>query len=94
VTPAEELRAAAAKLRASDHHGSIEGDTTNPALIRLISNLLRAREPLATWLDWAAQMQADGEHVASRLRVKPDEGSYLGLDLAVAVARVINGGAQ
>ncbi|GII63578.1 hypothetical protein Skr01_36630 [Sphaerisporangium krabiense] len=83
MTPAEELRAAAAKLRGTEHHGSIEGDTTNPALVQLIGNLLRAREPLATLLDDAA----------ARLDLFADLGDKAlpTAEFELAVARVING---
>lgn len=126
MTPAEELRAAAAKVRItlppylakatvhlvqsdseaidavawcvmSDHEPYTDcghclvAEMHHEELAALVAWLLPAREQLAAWLDWAAEMQADGERVASRLRVKPDEGSHLGLDPAVAVARAVLG---
>ncbi|MER7206373.1 hypothetical protein ABT340_04840 [Streptosporangium sp. NPDC000239] len=55
MTPVEEIRAAAARLRSTDHHGTINGDTDNEELIRLIGDLLRSRESLAKWLEAAAK---------------------------------------
>jgi hypothetical protein len=54
ITVADELRAAAARLRDAEHHGGITGDCDNPELLSLIVALLEAREPLASWLDLAA----------------------------------------
>jgi hypothetical protein len=73
VTPAEELRAAADTLRAATFTGAM---TATPA----VAALLRARGPLAAWLDsWGlvdlrehAAMQEDARH-------------------ALAIARAING---
>ncbi len=101
LTIPEELRTAAAKLRASDHHGSIEGETTNPALIQLIGNLLRAREPLATWLEETADISRQHERELDYSN-EPDTSYCLdcldeecdGLRMvraALDVARAING---
>lgn len=50
-TPASELRAAAERLRDTGHYGGIAGDCSNPELLSLVAALLRARDPLASWLE-------------------------------------------
>ncbi len=100
LTISQELRTAAAKLRASDHHGSIEGDTTNPALIELIANLLRAREPLAATLEHIADDMDDERAYEASPSLNAEAKEVVFTDrrvlrsdwtAALATARAING---
>jgi len=74
TTPADELRTAAEKLRNAAFRGAM---TATPA----VAALLRAREPLARWLDSWDGADVD-EHAAM-----PDD-----LRHALLIARAINGG--
>lgn len=103
LTIPEELRAAAARLRDTKHHGVIEGDCTNLEIIRLITNLLRARQPLADLLEEAAD---EVETVlAEEVTLGPDDTydkavldhrGEIRADLthALSVARAVNGGSR
>ncbi|MFF8482360.1 hypothetical protein [Streptomyces antibioticus] len=75
MTPADELHAAAAKLRAATFRGAI---TATPAVAALIS----ARKPLALWLENTATSLAANTH--------PGWQEYIAAD-ALAVARAILG---
>ncbi|MGS2645931.1 hypothetical protein [Streptosporangium sp. G12] len=79
MSPAEDLAAAAARLRDTRHYGAIEGLCGNPELLQLIVNLLNARKPLASWLEsWdGIEVREDGP--------MPDDFRY-----ALKVARAIN----
>lgn len=79
MTPDEELRAAATALRTATFRGAM---TATPA----VAALLRAREPLADWLDFHAAM-------GDRLRSLFDGDLPTDEDInhpALAVARTIN----
>lgn len=54
MTPVEELRAAAARLRDDRNCNNHRVDCNSRELLEMIRVLLRAREPLAKWLDDAA----------------------------------------
>ena len=78
TTAADELRTAAAKLRAATFPGAI---TATPTVAALIAT----REPLANWLEnTAASLTA---------RTHPDWQDVVAAD-ALAVARALNGGGQ
>ncbi len=80
MTPADELRAAAAHLRAATLPTAI---TATPAM----ASLLRAREPLAAWLDFHAAM-------GDRMRALFDDDLPTDEDIkhpALAVARALLG---
>lgn len=81
MTPAEELLAAASKLRTAVFRGAM---TATPA----VAALVRAREPLAKWLEeTAAEVRtAEGTEYA----LHPDGGVFGSWDAALAVARAIN----
>lgn len=78
MTPDDELRAAAAHLRAATFRGAM---TATPA----VASLLRAREPLADWLTVEAETWA-GDEVHSRCTPQTCT-----LDAALAVARALLG---
>jgi hypothetical protein len=85
TTPIDELRAAAARLRDDRNCNNFRVDCNSRELLDMIRVLLRAREPLAAWLeheitryDPAADIQvADHSH-----------------EIALAVARAINAAAE
>jgi hypothetical protein len=80
---AQELTAAAARLRDGTRFDGELIDADNPDLLRHCADLFRLRLPLAVWLEsW------DGVDVREHGPV-PDD--YLH---AVAIARAINGGAK
>jgi hypothetical protein len=82
TTPADELRAAAETLRSATFRGAM---TATPA----VAALVRAREPLAAWLD---ECRADSVRLHSLF---PDaDGQSKTNPHALAVARAILGGGQ
>lgn len=103
LSPAEELRAAIARLRGNEHHGWLTCDTTNPEITRFIINLLNSRGPLAELLDHLADDMDDhgayeryagaGLTGPDRQRVVVDEDRQMHHDwtAALAVARTILG---
>lgn len=76
MTPAEEINAAAETLRTATFRGAM---TATPA----VAALVRAREPLAKWLETTATSLAASTH--------PDWQDCVAAD-ALATARAINGG--
>jgi hypothetical protein len=64
MTPAEECRAAAARLRDDRNCDGHNVDSPSRELLAMIAALLRAREPLAQLLDGAAEeMEADADAI-------------------------------
>jgi len=78
TTPADELRTAATTLRTATFRGAM---TATPA----VAALLRAREPLADWLETTANSLAASTHPDWQDTVEPN---------ALAVARALLGGEQ
>lgn len=85
VKAIEELRAAAARLRDEQNCDGFTVDCNSRELLDMIRVLLRAREPLAAWL----------EHEATRYdpeaTVQVTDRSH---EIAIAVARAINATAE
>lgn len=81
MTAAEEIATAAKTLRSATFRGAM---TATPA----VAALVRARAPLAAWLEAEAQTWA-GDEV--HYQCSPTTCT---LDAALAVARAINGGDQ
>ncbi|MHC3474656.1 hypothetical protein ACYF6T_39005 [Streptomyces sp. 7R007] len=81
MTPIEELRAAAARLRDDRNCDGFRVDCNSRELLEMIRVLLRAREPLAAWL----------EHETTRYdpaaTIQVTDRSH---EIALAVARAIN----
>lgn len=75
MTPAEEIQTAAKTLRSATFRGAM---TATPA----VAALVRAREPLANWLEITATSLAASTH--------PDWQDCVAAD-ALATARAING---
>lgn len=85
TSPTEELRAAAARLRDDRNCDGFRVDCNSRELLDMIRVLLRAREPLAAWL----------EHEITRY----DPGAGIQVtdhshEIALAVARAINAAAE
>lgn len=77
----DELEAAVAKLRTATFRGAV---TMSPT----VAGLIRAREPIAKWLDDA---RTDAEHLSRATGSSPDQCLN---PHALAVARAINTGGQ
>lgn len=96
MTPADELRAAAATLRNDRNCNNQRLDSNSRELLTMTAALLRAREPLAAVLERAATAY-DAAVTAAR-RVWPDDPAKQasfpaddkGHQLALAVARAVN----
>lgn len=84
MTPAEELRTAAASLRDVRNCANYDLDCDSLELLALIAKLLKAREPLASLLDEAAK--ALDSHDADDL-----DHDLAGTESFLAIARAING---
>ncbi|MEI5520705.1 hypothetical protein WB388_08830 [Streptomyces brasiliscabiei] len=84
-TPIEELRAAAARLRDNRNCDGHRVDCNSRELLEMIRVLLRAREPLAAWL----------EHEITRYDPAADiQVTDRSHEIALTVARAINGAAE
>lgn len=98
MTPAEELRSAAARLRDDRNCDNQDLHSESSELLAMVAVLLRAREPLAAWLERAAkhyegavtaatQVWGDVEHPRAVEFI--DTG--IGLSGAFPVAAAVNG---
>jgi len=85
MTPADELTAAAQTLRTVRFPGAM---TATPA----VATLIRAREPIAEWLEHEAEA-AKADHLWAEREPCAWCGSPAGQH-ALAVARQINGGSR
>lgn len=81
TTAADELRTAAQTLRTARFTGAM---TATP----VVAALIRAREPLAAWLEFA---RSDAERLGRAVGDSPDQCLN---PHALALARAINGGEQ
>lgn len=81
TSPSDELKAAVARLRTARFTGAV---TMTPT----VAGLIRAREPIAKWLDDA---RTDAEHLSRATGSSPDQCLN---PHALAVARAINTGGQ
>jgi hypothetical protein len=89
-TPVEELRTAAKRLRDTRNCDGFNVDSNSRELLDMIRVLLRAREPLAKWLEDAATIHLPDNECG----YCDPQHNRLGLPCpALAVARAVNAAA-
>ncbi|WP_155054547.1 hypothetical protein [Streptomyces blattellae] len=91
TTPIEELRVAAARLRDSRNCEGFQVACPSRELLEMIRVLLRAREPLAEFLDVEADVAAEMKRQTPAMT---DEQLAASVHGALTIARAINGATE